>query len=248
WFFNLPSCTKFLVSNVVLITLTLTMYPHGAIIYELQKFQACSPHFWGYYSSLFLLPLSITGALQLYLLYYLSIELETAKFSGITADYVYYLLFIILTITVSFDTAEIAVYLPFILLLIDTCFIQYIPHDLLAGIIAGHLYYYLKERYPVDGDIGLLNTPRWLYRIFPQISYRPSNPHKPAIHVRLGFLDWGLFGLMNIFNLLDLRNIPRHNIYDLWNTFNLYHLLNILGGRYRDLRNFRYRNERRGRF
>ncbi|KAF0558409.1 Derlin-1 [Gigaspora margarita] len=141
-----------------------------------------------------------------------------------------------------------AVYLPFILLLIDTCFIQYIPHDLLAGIIAGHLYYYLKERYPVDGDIGLLNTPRWLYRIFPQISYRPSNPHKPAIHVRLGFLDWGLFGLMNIFNLLDLRNIPRHNIYDLWNTFNLYHLLNILGGRYRDLRNFRYSNERRGRF
>ncbi|CAG8653807.1 7922_t:CDS:1, partial [Dentiscutata heterogama] len=101
---------------------------------------------------------------------------------------------------------------------------QYIPHDLLAGIIAGHLYYYLKEIYPVDGEIGLLNTPSWLYRIFPRISYRPPNLHKTAIYVRLVFLDWGLFGLLNLCNMM---NINRRNIYDLWNTFNLYH---ILGG------------------
>jgi hypothetical protein len=67
--------------------------------------------------------------------------------------------------------------------------------------IAGHLYFYLKERYPAEGGIRLLSTPRWLYGIFPN-SYRSSNS-KPRIDVdfRLGILGWDLFGLVNILGL-----------------------------------------------
>ncbi|CAG8687172.1 6293_t:CDS:2 [Cetraspora pellucida] len=254
WLINLPFCTKFLVSNVVLITLTLTMWSHILIIYELQKFKL-----WRYYSSFFLFPLSINGILELYLLCYFSKDLETAKFSGVTADYVCYLLFIVLTITVSFDMARIiqsymwptlpyqsymwptllyqslmiaiiytwslyrrqtsiniinfynvisfkAVYLPFIILLLDTCYFQYIPYDVLAGIIASHLYFYLKERYPAADGKGLLNTPRWLYGIFPD-SYCSSNLSKPRIDInfRFRFLTWGLFDLMGIVRILNIR-------------------------------------------
>jgi len=40
-----------------------------------------------------------------------------------------------------------------------------IPNDLLVGIIAGHLYSYLKE-------LRLLNTPQWLLGCFPNTSIR----------------------------------------------------------------------------
>ncbi|CAG8515197.1 14079_t:CDS:2, partial [Cetraspora pellucida] len=192
WFNKLPFCTKFLVSNVVIITVALTMWPHNHIINELEKFQL-----WRHYSSFFLFPFGISGAIELYLLYYFSKDLETTKFSRATADYVYYLLFIISMITVSFDI--MAKYLPFIFLLLDVLYVLYIPYDVVAGIIAGHLYFYLKERYPASSGIQLLNTPRWLYEMFPN-SYRSSNTSKPTINIdlRVTHVIWDIVALLSL--------------------------------------------------
>ncbi len=42
-----------------------------------------------------------------------------------------------------------------------------IPWKSIIGIITAHLYYYLQEIYPASGGTRLLNTPRWLYNLFP---------------------------------------------------------------------------------
>ncbi|CAG8733918.1 14704_t:CDS:1, partial [Cetraspora pellucida] len=91
-----------------------------------------------------------------------------------------------------------AKYLPFVFLLLDMLYVLYIPYDVLAGIIAGHLYFYLKERYPASSGIQLLKTPRWLYEMFPD-SHRSSNTPKPTIDIdlRVTHVMWDLFALLS---------------------------------------------------
>lgn len=37
----------------------------------------------------------------------------------------------------------------------------------LAGILVGHLYYFVMMKYPADQGVTLLQTPQFLYRLFP---------------------------------------------------------------------------------
>jgi len=229
----LPSCTKFLFSNAVILSLSLNLFSYNPVINELDKYWL-----WRYYTSFFLLPLSISGALHLYFLYLFSMEIETSKFSGRPADYVYYLLFVALTLTIQNYTWPIVLsrqsymvpiilshslmmaitytwslhnkrtninifhhvkfkagYLPFILVVFDTFLTHCIPFDLIAGIIAGHLYFYLKER----SRTRLLSTPGWLIGLFPY-TRRTYPPSRNEIDFKfLGFMGWDFFGLMSTY-------------------------------------------------
>jgi len=58
------------------------------------------------------------------------------------------------------------VYFPFVLLGFEI--LQGgTPWASLVGIFTGHLYHYLQDIYPASGGTRLLNTPQWLYRLFP---------------------------------------------------------------------------------
>ncbi|KAF0539102.1 putative Derlin-1 [Gigaspora margarita] len=93
WYRSIPTCTRFLFTSFLAITLagnfglvnvySLLYYPR--IIFT--KYQI-----WRIYTPFFYYTLDLNGAIQLYLLYRYSSELETTRFIARTADYVYFLL------------------------------------------------------------------------------------------------------------------------------------------------------------
>ncbi|CAF0733771.1 unnamed protein product [Adineta steineri] len=66
-----------------------------------------------------------------------------------------------------FGTQFKAMYIPWAILLFNWIVHKTFQEDL-CGIVIGHLYYFLVFKYPQDFDgVRLLNTPKFLYRYFP---------------------------------------------------------------------------------
>jgi len=100
-----------------------------------------------------------------------------------------------------FGTQFKAVFLPWAYLIL-TMVIGGNITDMILGIIVGHLYYFLKFKYPVEyNGPSLLDTPNFLYNYFPmntavggfgQHVYRPAAAPPPAAgRPQGGGHDWG---------------------------------------------------------
>jgi len=74
--------------------------------------------------------------------------------------------------------------------------------DLLCGIVVGHLYFFLKFKYPRDfGGPSLLETPQFMYKLFPNVrtvggfgtptTIRPRQDAAPDDNNRWGGHRWG---------------------------------------------------------
>ncbi|CAG8712068.1 2264_t:CDS:2, partial [Acaulospora morrowiae] len=93
WYNSIPVCTRFLFTSFIAITLAgnlglvdienLLYFPRDIFA----RFQI-----WRLYTPFFLFSFNVSGAIQLFFLYKYSVELETTRFAGRTADYVYFLL------------------------------------------------------------------------------------------------------------------------------------------------------------
>ncbi|GAB6021387.1 hypothetical protein CHUAL_003994 [Chamberlinius hualienensis] len=70
-------------------------------------------------------------------------------------------------VTFWFGTRFKAMYLPWVVTIFEFVLSgSFWPQ--LAGILVGHLYYFLKYRYPIDfNGPSLLETPQWMYNYFP---------------------------------------------------------------------------------
>jgi len=86
-------------------------------------------------------------------------------------------------VTFWFGTQFKAMYLPWVLLIFRFVIEGSFMTDLI-GILVGHLYYFLKFKYPSDfGGPSLINTPSILYSYFPVrrgasgFGQAPSRPH-----------------------------------------------------------------------
>jgi hypothetical protein len=72
------------------------------------------------------------------------------------------------------------IYLPYVLLVLEILQIG-IPWASIVGLLTGHLYYYLQDIYPESSGTRLLNTPQWLYQIFP-----PSANNDGGVRIAFG--------------------------------------------------------------
>jgi len=72
-----------------------------------------------------------------------------------------------------------AQYFPWVMILLHLVMGGSIADDII-GIIAGHVYFFLKDMLPLTNNVKLLETPRWLEQQFPNSTQTVFGTHIPT--------------------------------------------------------------------